>query len=323
MAKSDKARATVRASATKMHPANPFISGYPMAELMQVYPALQTHVIKTVRGELSIPFADPVAVKCLNQALLAYQYQLNFWDVPDGFLCPAVPGRLDYILHLRDLLTSANLGKTPKSKNLQWLDIGCGANLIYPLLAIKAVGGHAIAAELDCDAIAHAQTLVQKHHLAPRISIRQQLQSTAIFHGIINKSDVIDVTLCNPPFHQNAEEAAAGSARKRENLGLAADAALLNFAGRDHELWCDGGEAAFLKRMADESKDFAAQVFWFSSLVSKQVHVDSLVNQLRKLGAVDVKVVEMGQGQKISRFVAWTYLTELQQQIWRQHRFNR
>ena len=323
MAKSVKAAATVRAAASKMHPANPFITGYPMAELIKAYPALQTHVITTVRGELSIPFADPVAVKCLNQALLAYQYQLNFWDVPDGFLCPAVPGRLDYILHLRDLLTSANLGKAPKSKNLQWLDIGCGANLIYPLLAIKAVGGHAIAAELDSEAIAHAQTLVSKHQLQPRISIRQQHKSTAIFHGIINKSDVIDVTLCNPPFHQNAEEAAAGSTRKRENLGLAADAALLNFSGRDHELWCDGGEAAFLKLMADESRDFAAQVFWFSSLVSKQIHVDALVKQLWKLGAVEVKVVEMGQGQKISRFVAWTYLTEVQQQLWRQHRFNR
>lgn len=323
MVKTNKAAASARPAASKMHPANPFLTGYPMAELIKAHPPLQTHVLTTVRGELSIPFADPVAVKCLNQALLAYQYQLNFWDVPDGFLCPAVPGRLDYILHLRDLLTSSNLGKTPKSKNLQWLDIGCGANLIYPLLAIKAVGGNAIAAELDSDAITHAQSLVSKHQLDARVSLRQQSEATAIFRGIISKGDVIDVTLCNPPFHESAEEAALGSARKRQNLGLAADAALLNFAGRDHELWCEGGEAAFLRQMAEESRDFAAQVFWFSSLVSKQVHVDALVKQLRKLGAVDVKVVEMGQGQKISRFVAWTYLTEGQQQLWRQHRFNR
>lgn len=323
MAKSEKLSAVARPTANKMHPENPFLHGYPMTDLVAAYPQLQAHIVTTVRGELSIPFAEPAAVKCLNQALLAYQYQLNHWDVPDGFLCPAVPGRLDYLLHLRDLLVASNLGKAPKAKNLQWLDIGCGANLIYPLLAVKAIGGHAIAAELDVEALAHAQTLITNHQLQARISLRQQHVTTAIFRGIINKSDVIDVTLCNPPFHQSAEEAAAGSARKRQNLGLAADAALLNFAGRDHELWCEGGEVAFLQQMADESREFASQVYWFSSLVSKQGHVDTLVKQLKKLGAVDVRVVEMGQGQKISRFVAWTFLTDVQQQLWRQHRFNR
>ncbi len=323
MGKPAKAVATGRPAGSKMHPANPFLQGYPMAELVTAHPPLQAFILTTVRGDLSIDFANPAAVKCLNQALLAHQYQLHFWDVPEGFLCPAVPGRLDYVLHLRGLLAAANLGKMPKSKHLEWLDIGCGANLIYPLLAVKAVGGHVIAAEVDSEALTHAQSLVEKHQLQARIELRQQQTTTAIFHGILNASDVIDVTLCNPPFHHSAEAAAEGSARKRQNLGLAADAALLNFSGRDHELWCEGGEAAFLRQMANESRDFANQVFWFTSLVSKQVNVDGLVKQLRQLNAIEVKVVEMGQGQKISRFVAWTFLTEPQQQLWRQHRFNR
>lgn len=322
MTKPAKAATPREPAASKMHPANPFANGYPMAALVQAYPPLQAHLYTTARGELSIAFADPAAVKCLNQALLAYQYQLPHWDVPEGFLCPAVPGRLDYVLHLADLLKTSNLGKAPKFSRLQWLDIGCGANLIYPLLAVKAIGGKAIGAELDAQALAHAEQLVDAHQLSNRISLRRQSESTAIFRGIIQHTDVIDLTLCNPPFHHSAEEAAAGSARKRHNLGLAADAAALNFAGRDHELWCEGGEAAFLAQMAVESREFATQVFWFSSLVSKQNHVDALVKKLNALGAVSVKVVAMGQGQKVSRFVAWTFLSAAQQQVWRQHRFN-
>ena len=194
--------------ANKMHPDNPFAKGYPMAQLAAVKPELAQFLLTTARGELSISFADPAAVKCLNQALLAWQYQLNAWDIPDGFLCPAVPGRLDYILHLKDLLLDSNGGKLPKKKNLQWLDIGCGANVIYPLLAVKAVGGQVIAAELDPQALEHAQQLIINHQLQSRIELRQQGQSTAIFHGIIQPRDVIDITLCNPPFHQSAAEAA-------------------------------------------------------------------------------------------------------------------
>jgi len=34
-------------------------------------------------------------------------------------------------------------------------------------------------------------------------------------------------------------------------------------------------------------------------------------------------VVEMGQGQKQSRFVAWTFQTQAQQQAWRQARWSK
>uniref|UniRef100_UPI000F036C4A RlmF-related methyltransferase n=1 Tax=Pseudomonas viridiflava TaxID=33069 RepID=UPI000F036C4A len=39
---------------------------------------------------------------------------------------------------------------------------------------------------------------------------------------------------------------------------------------------------------------------------------------LKKAGALEVKVVEMGQGQKQSRFVARTSLDKAQQSAWRQ-----
>ncbi|GAM73301.1 ribosomal RNA large subunit methyltransferase F [Vibrio ishigakensis] len=59
--------------------------------------------------------------------------------------------------------------------------------------------------------------------------------------------------------------------------------------------------------MVDESKLFASQVRWFSTLISKKENVAKLKKRLKQLEASDIKVVDMGQGQKLSRFVAWRF----------------
>ena len=90
-----------------------------------------------------------------------------------------------------------------------------------------------------------------------------------------------DIIICNPPFHDSPAAAAAGSARKQRNLGLSNEAPL-NFAGQANELWCEGGEPAFLRQMLAESKDIANQVYWFTTLVSKQQHLAKLQQQLQE-----------------------------------------
>ena len=40
------------------------------------------------------------------------------------------------------------------------------------------------------------------------------------------------------------------------------------------------------------------------------------------MGASDIRVVDMAQGQKQSRFVAWTYLDKKQRRAWRKERWN-
>ena len=56
-----------------------------------------------------------------------------------------------------------------------------------------------------------------------------------------------------------------------------------------------------------ESKEYAHQITWFSSLVSKKDNLTQIYKSLRKQGVTDVKTVEMAQGQKVSRFVAWRF----------------
>ncbi|WP_140411511.1 RlmF-related methyltransferase, partial [Escherichia coli] len=143
------------------------------------------------------------------------------------------------------------------------------------------------------------------------IRLRRQKESGAIFNGIIHKNEQYDATLCNPPFHNSATAARAGSERKRRNLGLNKDDAL-NFGGQQQELWCEGGEVAFIKKMIEESKGFAKQVMWFTSLVSRGENLPPLYRALTDVGAVKVVKKEMAQGQKQSRFIAWTFMNDEQ-----------
>lgn len=55
--------------------------------------------------------------------------------------------------------------------------------------------------------------------------------------------------------------------------------------------------------MIEESKGFAKQVMWFTSLVSRGENLPPLYRALTDVGAVKV-VKEMARGQKQSRFIA-------------------
>ncbi|CAF9722335.1 Ribosomal RNA large subunit methyltransferase F [Klebsiella pneumoniae] len=100
-----------------------------------------------------------------------------------------------------------------------------------------------------------------------------------------------------------------GGERKRRNLGLGAESGL-NFGGQQQELWCEGGEVAFISQMIRESQAFARQVKWFTSLVSRGDNLPPLYRLLTEVGAVKVVKKEMAQGQKQSRFIAWSFMDD-------------
>ena len=74
--------------------------------------------------------------------------------------------------------------------------------------------------------------------------------------------------------------------------------------------------------MIKQSKDYAKQCFWFTSLVAKSVHLKSIYTQLKDIGTEEVKTITMQQGNKTSRFVAWTFLAPAQQKQWVASRWN-
>jgi 23S rRNA (adenine1618-N6)-methyltransferase len=83
-----------------------------------------------------------------------------------------------------------------------------------------------------------------------------------------------------------------------------------------NELWCEGGELRFIKNMIKESKQFEKNVLWFTTLVSKHGNLKNIYLALRKMEAFDVKTIPMGQGNKSSRIVAWTYHNSYQRKKW-------
>ncbi|WP_373973652.1 23S rRNA (adenine(1618)-N(6))-methyltransferase RlmF [Chitinibacter sp. SCUT-21] len=298
------------APAAKLHPRNPHQGRYDFAALIAASPELAAFVAKNTYGDDSIDFADPKAVKALNRALLAHFYGIREWDTPEGYLCPPIPGRADYIHTLADLLASKT-GDIPRGDAICGLDIGVGANAIYPMLGRASYGWRFVGSDIDAVSLQNAaQIFASNAVLKDGLETRLQTTPKHIFSGIIGPDDYFDFTLCNPPFHASAADAAAGSNRKLRNLGLANKAQLqpkLNFAGQSNELWCEGGEARFIGQMIAESAQFARQVGWFTSLVSKSDNLPQIYRALKRVGAAEVQTLEMAQGQKVSRIVAWRF----------------
>lgn len=316
MAEKKKIHPEVKA---KLHPRNKNRERYDFAHLTSVCPELKAFVRKNPYGDESIDFANPVAVKMLNKAILAANYGLTYWDIPAGYLCPPIPGRADYIHYAADLLAELNGNQVPMGEKIRVLDIGTGANCIYPIIGSIEYGWQFTGAEIDVKALESARQIVANNNgLTEKIEVRQQNNPRRIFRGVINPGEQFDLILCNPPFHASAAEAQSGTARKVSNLSRRRTAkAELNFGGQSNELWCEGGEAEFLKRMISESREFAKSVLWFSSLVSKSERLPAIYYALKQAEAVRVETISMGQGNKISRLVAWTFLNEAEQANWK------
>jgi len=158
---------------SQLHPRSQHRERYNFDELIKSSPELATFVAPNKYGDDSVDFFNPKAVLALNKALLKHHYGVEFWEIPEHYLCPPIPGRADYIHNIADLLKGTG-SEIPKGK----------------------------------------------------------------------------------------------------------------------------------------------QCLWFTSLISKEVTLKPTYKILQKVKATDVKTIEMGQGQKVSRFIAWTFLSEEQQKQW-------
>ena len=305
---------------SQLHARNLHRSRYDFPQLIKTCPELAPFVSPNQYNDLSVDFSDPQAVKMLNKALLQHFYGIQYWDIPKDFLCPPIPGRADYIHYLADLLSDNHQAQIPTGHKVHVLDIGVGANCIYPIIGRQSYGWKFVGSDIHAASVKSAQFIVEANpNLRKGIQIRLQKSASNIFKGVIKPTDRFDLTLCNPPFHASQDEANATATQKLKKLGKPVDRSkvVLNFGGQNNELWCDGGEERFVCQMVQESTQFAEQCLWFSTLVSKKTTLPALLNTLRNSGAVEVETIKMAQGQKESRFVAWTFLNITQQQAWK------
>ncbi len=319
--KSGKTQAD-RGTKTSIHPRNKHQGRYDFKELIKSCPELQAFVKLNDYNDESIDFFNPEAVKMLNKALLKHFYGINYWDIPQDYLCPPIPGRADYIHHIADVLQNSRpdfLGnKVPTGRKINCLDIGIGANCVYPIVGIQDYGWSFVGSDIDLIALSSARKIVESNDvLKGRVELRHQANPENTFKRIIQKGERFDLTICNPPFHSSLEEAHAGTLRKLRNLkNKKVTQVVKNFGGKNMELWCEGGEERFTRNMIFQSKDFAWSCFWFSTMISKQTNLKNAYRALKEVGAVEVKTIAMGQGNKTSRIVVWTFLNRQQQNKW-------
>ena len=322
---------------TNLHPRNLHKQHYDFSALCKTYPALSQYLIDS-RQQTSINFSDPDAVMALNSALLKAFYRIDIWQIPKGYLCPPIPGRVDYIHYLAELLEATN----PKldHRKVTALDIGTGASCIYPILGQRSYQWRFLASDIDPLSVTCAKEIVKLNKgLQKSVKVELQSNSNSFFENIIKDHHKIDITLCNPPFHSSLAEALAGNQRKNDNLNKSRvnrnpnqllkqtptkstqtsnslTASSLNFGGQKAELYCEGGELKFIDSMIKESKQHQDQVLYFTCLVSKSAHLPILKKAIKAIGASDLHVIQMSQGQKISRFIAWSFHTEEARHTW-------
>ncbi len=309
-----------------LHNKNRHKDGYNFKHLCKAHPALKQFIIQNkFNHQDTIDFSNSEAVKALNAALLSSDYQIKHWDIPNGYLCPPIPGRVDYIHYLAELLTET-LKNNMVTRNLleldktlapvSVLDIGTGASCIYPILGQRAYDWHFVASDIDEISIKMANKNVRNNvGLSAAITCRHQKDAEQIFKGIIASGEFYHLTMCNPPFHKSLKDAQAGTKRKWQNLKQTTNKNTLNFGGQKAELWCKGGELAFIQKMIKESRYYQQQVLWFTCLVSQKENVRAIKFALKKAKVKQIKVVNMAQGNKISRFIAWTYFPQTQKEI--------
>ena len=294
-----------------LHPNNKHNSDYNFTELIESYPALKEFVFTNSYGTKTIDFANPEAVKAINTALLFKYYNISFWDFPDDNLCPPIPGRVDYIHYLNDLLNTSGI-----TTNVKLLDVGTGANCIYPILGNAEYKWEFKGTDIDKKSLDRAEKIIKKNKLTEFIKLKHQKDSSQIFKGILNETDKFSATICNPPFYKSQEDAMQANARKLEGLGNSSNSKTRNFSGKQQELWYKGGEKAFVHTYLYESSMFKNQCFWYTTLVSKKENAESMLSSLKKLGATEIKTIPMHQGNKVTRIVAWTFLSKEDQKSW-------
>jgi len=287
-----------------LHIRNKHREQYDFTVLSRAYPKLEKYVHKNKYGKLSINFFDAHAVKALNTALLLAHYDLEYWDIPQGYLCPAVPGRADYIHHVADLFPEVK-----RKSKLRCLDIGVGANCVYPIIGTAEYAWEFVSTDIDRKALQSAQKIIQNNpRLKSNVLLRHQEDSEAILRGVIETKEHFDLLISNPPFHASKSEADRAALRKLKNLkGKGIKETKLNFEGQSNELWTEGGEQKFITKLIHETFMFRKALHWCTCLVSKEKTLAVCERKFIKMQPAEKRIIELGTANKKTRILAWRW----------------
>ena len=269
--------------------------------LGQKYPSFSPYVKKTKYNTYTIDWKNGEAVRELTKCLLNKDFGIQYYELPNNYLIPTLPSRLNYILYLKKLYNIFGIGA--KSKNTHYVfDVGTGANLVYPILGSKMFNWNFVCSEINNNSIKIANNIIQGNNIDPKkIVIIKQNDSTKIFDGILDnfqkflQKNKFIFSMCNPPYYDYENEIKFDNSHTDNEY---------NF----EEVYTKGGEKQFILQMIKESETYKNKIFIFTSLVGKKKNFLILKEILQKNKKLKfLKFETFFQGKNARWVLAWGY----------------
>ena len=265
--------------------------------LIKEFPELKKYILKQNEDneeEFQFDWSNNELSLLMDKSILNYYFNIKYYDIPKGFLIPPIPSRINYINLINSIITK--LIKDIDIKNIIGIDIGTGANIIYPILGYSIYKWKFICTEINNEAYNNAKLILQKNNLENNINIIKQNNKDNIFISILNRENKYIFSMCNPPYY-NYENEIKLEDKKRDNE--------YNF----DEIYYKNGEYGFFQRYFEESICYKNNVFLYTILIGKKINAENIYDKLSSYNDI-IKIYNMQKiltGNNVRYIIYWSF----------------
>ena len=265
--------------------------------LIKEFPELKKYILKQNEdneAEFQFDWSNNELSLLMDKSILNYYFDIKYYDIPKGFLIPPIPSRINYINLINSIITK--LINDIDIKNIIGIDIGTGANIIYPILGYSIYKWKFICTEINKEAYNNAKLILQKNNLENNINIIKQNNKDNIFISILNRENKYIFSMCNPPYY-NYENEIKLEDKKRDNE--------YNF----DEIYYKNGEYGFFQRYFEESICYKNNVFLYTILIGKKINAENIYDKLSSYSDI-IKIYNMQKiltGNNVRYIIYWSF----------------
>ena len=259
--------------------------------LIKEFPELKKYIIKhnDNKEEFSFDWSNNDLSLLMTKSILKYYFNIQYYDIPKGFLIPPIPSRLNYLNLIHSLI------KDIKEENIIGIDIGTGANIIYPILGNSVYNWKFICTEINNESYNNARIILQKNNLEEDINLIKQDNKNNIFLGILNRENKYSFSMCNPPYYDYEQEIKIED-KKRDSE--------FNF----DEVYYKEGELGFFQRYLEESICYKKNIFLYTILIGKKSNSEIIYDKINTYNGIiklcNIKKIQTGNN---VRYIIYWY----------------
>ena len=265
--------------------------------LIKEFPDLKKYIIKQNeenKEEIYFDWSNNDLSLLMTKSILNYYFNIKYYYIPKGFLIPPIPSRLNYLNLINSLLTEeVNI----KYKDITGIDIGTGANIIYPILGNSLYKWKFICSEINEESFNNAKLIIEKNNLENYIKLIKQENKNNIFLNILNQQNKYTFSLCNPPYYDYETEIKLDE-KKRDNE--------FNF----DEVYYQKGEFGFFQRYFTESICYNKNVYLFTILIGKKTNMENICDLINVKNNNIIKkfnVQKIQTGNNLRYIIYWSF----------------